>query len=44
MIHREVSDFSSFSGCLEIYPESSIPLTESVAHLSKHSMNSLSLS
>ena len=27
MIHQEVSDFSSFSGRLKIYPESSIPLT-----------------
>ena len=32
MIHWEVSD-SFFSGCLEIYSESSIPLIESVAHL-----------
>ena len=36
MIHQKVFDFSSFSGCLDIYPESSIPLTESVTHLSRH--------
>jgi len=43
MIHRVVSDFSFFSGCLEICPEPSIPLIESIAHLSRHYMYPLSL-
>ena len=34
MIHWEVSNFSSFSECLEICPESSIPITKLVAPLS----------
>jgi len=44
MIHREVYDFSSFSGCLKIYPEFGIPLTESVASFPRQSYVSLSLS
>ena len=37
MIHQEVFGFfSSFSGCLEICPESSVSLTEFVAHLCRH--------
>jgi len=36
VIHREVFDFSSFSGCLQIYPESNVPLTAFVAHLLRH--------
>ena len=43
MIRQEVSNFSSFSRCLEIYPESSLSLTEYVAHFLKHPMYLISL-
>ena len=41
MIRWEVSNFSSFSECLEICPECSIPLTKSVTPLSRHPIYSL---
>jgi len=36
IIHQVVSDFSSFSGCLEMRTESSISLLEFVACLTRH--------
>ena len=36
IIHQVVSDFSSFSKCLEIYSESTIPLSEFVACPTTH--------
>jgi len=36
MIHRVFSSFSSFSGCLEMCPEFSIPLLEFIACPTRH--------
>jgi len=36
MIHQIISDFSSFSWCLKMCTESSIPLSEFVAYSTRH--------
>ena len=36
MIYQVVSGFSSFSACLEIYPESNVPLSKLVACPTRH--------
>jgi len=44
VLYYDSPDFSSFSGCLKICLESSVPLTKSIALLPRHPMYSLSLS
>ena len=41
MTHSVIFSFSSFSGCLEMYSESSIPLSEFVACPSRHPICSI---
>jgi len=41
MIHSAVFSFSSFSGCLEMYPESSIPLSKFVTCPNRHPICSI---